>query len=55
MDQQAPYIVAVTASAMEEDKLKCKNAGMAGFLSKPIRKKDLEAFLKEFYASKLAS
>lgn len=34
-------IVAMTANAYEEDKQKCKDAGMDGYLSKPIVKQDL--------------
>jgi two-component system sensor histidine kinase RpfC len=34
-------IIALTASALEEDKRQCREAGMDAFLMKPIRPKDL--------------
>ncbi len=38
-------IIAVTASTLSEDRLKCQSAGMNGFLSKPLKPRDLEAQL----------
>jgi signal transduction histidine kinase/CheY-like chemotaxis protein len=40
-DPNCPPIVAVTASAMQEEIQKCFDAGMSGVLSKPIRLNDL--------------
>ncbi len=40
-DQQ-PYIVAITANAMVEDRAACVAAGMDGYVSKPLRSGDLE-------------
>ena len=44
-------IIAITANVFEEDKLACRNAGMDGFLSKPVSlndfKETLHAFLPE--------
>ncbi|MDK3019962.1 response regulator [Pseudodonghicola flavimaris] len=43
----ASVIVALTAHAMPEDRLRCEAAGMDGFLSKPISKKDLISVLND--------
>ncbi len=39
-------ILALTASAMQEDMDRCREAGMDAFLAKPIRAKDLEAAIR---------
>jgi signal transduction histidine kinase/CheY-like chemotaxis protein len=44
----APPIVAVTASVMEEDRQRCLDAGMLGFLPKPIRLDELADVLTRF-------
>ncbi|MFN7921665.1 MAG: ATP-binding protein [Bryobacteraceae bacterium] len=41
-----PRIVAMTASALEEDRKRCLEAGMDGFVSKPFRVADLDAVLR---------
>jgi len=41
-------VVALTASAMEEDRQQCLRAGMDDFVSKPIRRRDLELLLAKW-------
>lgn len=50
--ENCPYIIALTASAMDEDIQKCRNAGMDGFLSKPLTKAALNEALSIFERSK---
>jgi PAS domain S-box-containing protein len=50
---ERPYVVALTASAMEEDINRCYAAGMDEFLSKPISKKTLKNFFSN-YKSKIS-
>ncbi len=42
---EQPYIVAVTANAMIEDRAACMAAGMDGYVSKPLRSGDLQAVI----------
>jgi signal transduction histidine kinase/CheY-like chemotaxis protein/ligand-binding sensor domain-containing protein len=42
-----PYIVAMTANAMQEDKDVCIQAGMDDYLSKPMRLEDLVSILEK--------
>ncbi|WNZ43339.1 response regulator [Leptolyngbya boryana CZ1] len=44
--QQRPRIVAMTANAMQHDRQKCLDAGMDGYISKPIRLEELTKALK---------
>ncbi|KAI8644224.1 hypothetical protein BD408DRAFT_363341 [Parasitella parasitica] len=43
-----PYIIALTACVMPGDREKCIQAGMNGYVSKPIRKQELEASIHTF-------
>ncbi|KAI8344602.1 hypothetical protein BC941DRAFT_409079 [Chlamydoabsidia padenii] len=43
-----PYIIAMTACVMAGDKEKCFDAGMNGYVSKPVRKEELEAAIHSF-------
>ncbi len=43
-------IIALTAHALESDQKKCREAGMDGFLAKPVRKHDLTKLLQDVIA-----
>ena len=46
-NRNQPYIVAMTANAMAEDKEICLNAGMDDYLSKPMKLEDLVNVLEK--------
>ncbi len=41
-----PYIIAMTANLQEEDKERCRDAGMEDFIGKPVRLAELSRLLK---------
>lgn len=45
-----PYIIALTANAMQGDREKCLEVGMQDYVSKPIRSEELKAALERFQA-----
>ncbi len=47
---ERPYIVALTANAMKEDREACAASGMDDYLSKPIRQPELKAVLERSIA-----
>ncbi|OUR87407.1 hypothetical protein A9Q81_25850 [Gammaproteobacteria bacterium 42_54_T18] len=50
-----PVIVALTANVLEDDRIRCEQAGMSGFLAKPVKQRDLEDCLNRLLgASALA-
>jgi signal transduction histidine kinase/DNA-binding response OmpR family regulator len=53
--ENPPYVIALTASVMEEDRRRCREAGMDGFLSKPVRKDELARALEGGAAEQVRS
>ena len=52
VDEQ-PYIIAMTAGATEIDRERCSDAGMDGFVAKPVRIDKLKAALEDGFATRL--
>ncbi|MCA9957246.1 MAG: response regulator, partial [Anaerolineales bacterium] len=44
---ERPYIVAVTANALQGDRERCLQAGMIDYVSKPIHMPELSAAIKK--------
>ena len=51
-DIRQPYIIAMTASAMAEDRAACIDAGMNSFVSKPISIQNLVSVLERSFSDK---
>ncbi|QRQ99555.1 hybrid sensor histidine kinase/response regulator [Dyadobacter sandarakinus] len=49
---QQPYITAMTANAMHEDREICLKAGMDDYISKPLRHEDIKAALQRGYTAR---
>ncbi len=52
---QAPPIIALTASVLEEDRQRCLDAGMIGFLPKPLRINELSEALARYAVKDIAA
>jgi signal transduction histidine kinase/CheY-like chemotaxis protein len=46
--ERRPKIIALTAGALAEDRMSCLNAGMLGFLTKPLRLTELAEAVKRY-------
>jgi len=49
-----PYLIAMTANAMQGDREECLKAGMDDYVSKPIRLEDLQSALERASHASLA-
>ncbi|MEO6287672.1 MAG: two-component regulator propeller domain-containing protein [Dyadobacter sp.] len=49
---QQPYIIAMTANAMQEDREICLQSGMDDYVSKPLRYEEIKASLQRAFAAK---
>jgi CheY-like chemotaxis protein len=50
---QRPYIAAMTANALKEDRALCLNAGMDDYISKPVRPADIRDLLARAFAHQI--
>jgi signal transduction histidine kinase/CheY-like chemotaxis protein/ligand-binding sensor domain-containing protein len=55
LDIQQPYIIAMTANALSEDRDICLSHGMDNYISKPMKLEALTDILKEAYKAKKGS
>jgi CheY-like chemotaxis protein len=44
--ERQPFIIALTANALQDDREQCLAAGMNDFITKPIRLADLDAVIR---------
>ncbi len=51
---EPPYLIAMTANAMQGDREECLKAGMDDYVSKPIRLEDLQSALERAHHASLA-
>jgi len=51
---ERPWLIALTAGAMKENRAECKAAGLDDFLTKPINVRELEIALEHGYAECMA-
>ena len=51
-DSKRTPIIALTANVMEDDRLKCFEAGMDAFVSKPVRTQEIQKALRMFLKEK---
>ena len=54
-ERQRVPVVALTASAMEEDEEKCRRAGMDSFVAKPVNIEMLRAVLEQYCSASVTS
>ena len=52
--ERQPYIVALTANAMQGDRERCLEAGMNDYLSKPVKIDDIQAVISRHFGPKSA-